>query len=326
MASYEKRGTKWRVKVRRLGYPEQTDTFYTKAEARTWARLVESQMDTHTWRDQREARNTTLHDALDRYWREVASKKKQPDKERSRVRLWQQSKIAEAHLLSIRGGDLAEWRDDRLESGVTGGTVRRDLAMMQHLFNVARKEWKMEGLMNPVDDIRKPPPGKARTQRVSPAEEQALLAAAVSPTVHDLIILALETAMRRSELLGLVWSLIDLQSGTAHLPDTKNNDARTVPLSPRAVGVLEAMPRQMEGTVFCMTRDQVVGAWRRTRKAAELEHIRFHDLRHEGTSRLAESGLFSVLELSAISGHKDMQMLRRYTHPRAGDLAMKMRA
>ena len=129
--------------------------------------------------------------------------------------------------------------------------------------------------------------------------------------------------MRQGELLALRWERVDLEARTAYLEDTKNGEARTVPLSSRAVAVLEALPRSANGRVFPITAQAVKLSWGRACKRAGIKGLHFHDLRHEATSRLAEK-LPNLIELAAVTGHKDLRMLKRYYHPRAADLARKL--
>jgi integrase len=138
-----------------------------------------------------------------------------------------------------------------------------------------------------------------------------------------LVRLALETAMRRSELLGLRWEHIDLQRRTIYLQLTKNGTSRTVPLSTQAIQILAQMPRNLNGTVFPVTHEVVSQAFNRARKQAGVKDIRFHDLRHMAITKLAEK-LPNLIELSAVSGHKSLAMLKRYYHPSAEQLAEKL--
>ena len=110
----------------------------------------------------------------------------------------------------------------------------------------------------------------------------------------------------------------------AHLPDTKNGEARSVPLSSTAIQTLRALPRSLHGQVFPgLTTEAVKRAFARAVRRAGIEDLRFHDLRHEATSRLFERGL-NIMEVASITGHKDLRMLRRYTHLKAEDLARKL--
>ena len=124
--------------------------------------------------------------------------------------------------------------------------------------------------------------------------------------------------------MALRWENVDLTRRIAHLPDTKNGEARTVPLSSTSVGVLRALPRSLHGEVFPgLTAEAVKRAFARATRRAGIEGLHFHDLRHEATTRLFERGL-NIMEVATITGHKDLRMLRRYTHLKAEDLAKKL--
>jgi integrase len=158
-------------------------------------------------------------------------------------------------------------------------------------------------------------------------EEKRLLAAcsgARNPYLLSVVRLALETAMRQGELVALRWENVDLTRRIAHLPDTKNGEARTVPLSSTSVEVLRALPRRLHGQVFPgLTTEAVKRAFARATRRAGIEDLHFHDLRHEATTRFFELGL-NIMEVATITGHKDLRMLRRYTHLKAEDLAKKL--
>jgi integrase len=134
---------------------------------------------------------------------------------------------------------------------------------------------------------------------------------------------ALETAMRRSELLDLRWEHINIQKRTAHIPLTKNGTSRTVPLSHAAIEILSSLPRNLNGQVFSVTHFTLSAAIERARTKAKLDDFHFHDLRHMAITRLAEK-LPNLIELSAVSGHKSLAMLKRYYHPNAELLAQKI--
>ncbi len=165
--------------------------------------------------------------------------------------------LAQRFVAGIRGVDIARYRDERLRE-VSPATVKRTLVTLGHLFEVARKEWGIY-VYNPVRDIKLPPNGKARDRRLQAGqdgeegEEERLLKAcrkARNPFLLPVVRLALETAMRQGELIRLRWEHIDLTRRIAHLPDTKNGESRTVPLSTTAVEVLRELPRSLHGQVF----------------------------------------------------------------------------
>ncbi len=286
-----------------------------------------------TYADRREAESTTLSEALDRYLAEVIPGKKGEVQDRRRVEAWKRDALASRSLASIKGKDLAKWRDVRATAGIAAGTIRRDLAVISHLFTVAVKDWGMGGLVNPVENVRQPKPGRARDRRLDShldengkSEGDRLLAAcdaSPNPWLAPMVRMALETAMRQSELLGLKWKDVDLGRKVVHLEDTKNGERRDVPLSSAAVDVLKAIPRSVDGRVFAVSLGRFNVQWRKARKAAGCTGLRFHDLRHEATSRLFEKGL-NPMEAAAVTGHKSLSMLKRYTHLRAEDLARKL--
>ena len=143
-----------------------------------------------------------------------------------------------------------------------------------------------------------------------------------NPLIWPIIDIAVETAMRRSEILSLTWENVDIQNGTCHLPMTKNGSPRTVPLTSKARQIVKSCFQNSE-LVFPVSSNAVRLSWDRLRARAGINDLRFHDLRHEAISRFFERGL-SIAEVALISGHKDPRMLFRYTHLRAEDVAKKL--
>ena len=180
----------------------------------------------------------------------------------------------------------------------------------------------MESLANPIKAVTLPRVDNARERRVSDDEIAAICSTTRSRELGALVRLAVETAMRRGELVDLRWKHVDLDKRTAHLPKTKNGFPRTVPLSSRAVETLRTLPRRVDDRVFGLHRGSVSEAFQRAVSRAGLENLRFHDLRHEATSRLADR--LQAHELAKVTGHRDMRMVLRYYHPRAEDLAKKL--
>ncbi len=290
---------------------------------------------------------------LDRYKREVSAGKKGCEQEKFRIKTWRENDLALRSLASLRGSDFAKYRDERLAAGAAAATVRLDLALISHVFTIAVKEWNIP-VQNPVANIRLPRQNNARERRLSEEEVCYLLAAVDDPGdatkakerdrrniyMPALVRVAIESAMRQGEMLALTWANVDLSSRVAKLPDTKNGTVRNVPLSPVAVDAFKGLPRAIGGRVFATTASAVKQSWARAVNRAQrnyladcktndrdpvagfLEDMTFHDLRHEGTSRLAE--IFPLHKLMKITGHKDTRMLARYYHPRAEDMAEEM--
>lgn len=375
MATFRKRGPyQWESQIRRRGYPAQSKTFETKAEAEAWANMIESEMSRGVWVSRGEAETTTLYEALNRYENEVVPAKKGAAQEVSVLRACKMEDIAKRPLAAIRSADVARLRDRWLKD-YRPATVLRRLAVLSHVFSIARKEWGMESLSNPLELVRKPQPNNARMRRIAASETvlqasgaddlvtdrgaqdgelERVVAASGSKLLPHIIWLAVETAMRRGEIVAMRWEHVDLKRRVAHLPATKNGNTRDVPLSSRAVAVLQSVRDVVDsdqeksdegekadiGLVFEIRSDAITRAFERAVTRARklyveecktsrqrsddkfLTDLRFHDLRHEATSRLAS--IFPMHELTKITGHRDPRMLMRYYHPRAEDLAKRL--
>jgi len=325
MATFEKRGdSQWRAKVRKKGFPTITKTFANKAIAERWARYVESSMDKGITIDHREADQTTLSDLLDRYEREVLPTKKSQTSVKFQIKIIK--KMIGHHSLSrLNSSIIAKFRDNRAKD-VTGETTRKDLLLIRRVIHAAIVDWGIQlPNGNPVAAIRLPTPSKARERRLEPGEEEKLLKAANESggNLYNIIVLAIETAMRRGEIMNMKWCDINFDKNTLYIDETKTDSPRTIPLSKKAIEVLNTKVRNIDGFIWNMKPDSITQAFRRICKKVEIEGLRFHDLRHEATSRLFEKG-FNIMEVSSITGHKDLKMLKRYTHLKAEDLVHRL--
>jgi len=326
MASFRQHGNGWQGRIRRRGYPDITKTFETKADAEIWARSVESEIDKGQFVNVNEAQRTTLGDVIARYLVEVTPTMKGATEDAIRLKAIMRKPIARWSMANLSAARIAAYRDERLNE-VSAGTVIRELAYISAIINPARREWGIN-VPNPVQMVRKPQSPQARS-RVLTDEEVARLLQALEPIgrrshwTKPAVQLALATAMRRGELLSLKWENVDLQCRTAFLPDTKNGDSRTVPLSSVAVLVLSELPRHISGTVFPVKAFTLDAAFKRGVCRAGLDGVRFHDLRRTAITRMAEK-LPNVIELAAVSGHKSLMVLKRYYRPSAMDLALKL--
>lgn len=326
MATFLKRNNRWRVQIRRQGYPSITKTFAAKADAQAWARDKERQIDRGELpTNHHELKATTVGDLLRRYQTEITPKKRSSGPESYMLGTLLAHPIAALSLKNVSPAAIAQYRDARLNV-VSPSSVLRELAILSHCFNLAIKDWGIPLHSNPALLISKPTPNKARDRRLQAGELEKLtegLQQCKNPLVLSVFKFALATGMRRGEVLSLRWENVDLAGRTAHLPITKNGDSRTVPLSPAAIAVLEQLPAACSGQVFHISANAVRLAWTRMKARVGIENLRLHDLRHEAVSRFFEFGL-SVPEVAAISGHKDSRMLARYTHLRATDIAAKL--
>lgn len=324
MAYFEKRANGWRAQIRRKGWKNVAKTFRTKAAAERWAREVEQEMDVRTWVDEDSQAPKTLEELLVRYLNEVSIKKKGYEEEQYRLKTVIDDPMSQVPLDRLTTSMLAAWRDKRLQT-VSNSTVRKDIAILNYAIGFAIREWGIAIRTNPLDNVSRPPASKARDRRLTPDESERFLKAFKTCRnlwIKPIVLFAMETAMRRGEILELTWDNVDVKKRTAFLPETKNGEARTVPLSENALSILKKLPKE-SNTVFDTTAYALRMAFGRARKRAGIDNFRFHDLRHEATSRFFEKGL-NVMEVSSITGHKDLQMLKRYTHLRAEDIALKL--
>lgn len=326
MATIRRLRGRWQGQVRRKGMAPKAKSFDTRAEAERWARNLETEIDqTGVMPNTKAAEDLTLGALLTRYVAEITPLKRSAVTERIRVNAIIRRPIAHRTLAILNSADLSAYRDERLKV-VAPATVIRELNTISHAIDVARKDWGVHLSVNPAKLVRRPSPPKGRTRRLQQGEEQRLLAAADegrSPYIRPLVTLAIETGMRRGELLGLRWEHVDFERRVVFLPLTKNGESRSVPLSTTATRVLSELPRENAELVFDASPNALRLAWEHLVTRAGLIDFRFHDLRHEAVSRLFERGL-NVVEVSAISGHKELRMLSRYTHLRAEDLVSRL--
>ncbi|BES86360.1 integrase [Pectobacterium araliae] len=278
-----------------------------------------------------------LSKALDKYFSTVSRHKRGELQEFYRINVIKRSRLANRNMDEISSIDIAEYRDNRLsefnsrtQKPISANTVRLELALLSALYNLAKVEWGTCSI-NPVENVRKPTVSSGRTRRLTTQEERQLTRyfKDKNPELLAIFQIALETGMRQGEILSLRWEYTDLRLGVAHLPLTKNGTSRDVPLSSKARQILCGLgerPHHENGYIFSYTSSGFKSAWRVALKALAIDDLHFHDLRHEAISRFFELGTLNVMEVAAISGHKSMNMLKRYTHLRATHLVSKLDA
>lgn len=329
MATIRKLRGRWQAQVRRRGMKPRAKSFDSKSEAERWARDLETQVDRFgAAPDTRLLESTTLRDLLVRYQNEVTPQKRGQVQESQRINVLLRHGLAHRTLIGLSAADLAAYRDERLYT-VSPATALREIAILSHVLEVAMRDWGMPLARNPAKAIRRPQISNARERRLQGDEEARLLAACDTGRIacmKALLIVAGDAGMRRGELLGLRWTDLALDRGIASLALTKNGSARQVPLTIRSIEALHALRVDASTTddrAFPISAGSLEQAWRRLCERAGVTGLRFHDLRHEAVSRLFEKGL-NVVEVSTISGHRELKMLRRYTHLSADDLVARM--
>ncbi len=338
MAYIRKRGPfQYQVTVRRRGYPEQTATFVDHREAEAWGLQVESEMTRGVFVSRVESERTTLKELIDRYVLEITPKHKGQASESLRLKSLARHPLGERYLATLTPKDFALYRDERLKVRKPA-TVTRELALFARVIEVARREWDIH-MDNPLKLVTRPVVRNERDRRLTTEEEGALLSELEgqgrdwhgrlesggmrNPWVRPIVLLALETACRRSELLSLKWSNVDLTRRVAFLPDTKNGHSRGIPLSTKALMVLSELPRSIDGFVFPTTEAALKKGYERAVQRAGIKNLTFHDLRREATSRLAKK--LSLLDLAKVTGHRSVNVLhQRYYNISAEELALKI--
>lgn len=325
MASFRKNGKMWRAMVVRRGV-RVSKSVPRKLEAQAWATDVETRILAGTWG---QPVLETLGDVFERYAREVSPTKRGARWEQIRLEAFGRLPIADLPIAGITPDTLGQWRDSRLAS-VSAGTVLREITLMTSVFEHARREWRLIPV-NPMRDVRKPKAPRARDRLISEDEILRVTLAlgydgppveTLSQQVAVMFLAAIETAMRAGELASLRWSDVDTVRRVARLRDTKNGDAREVPLSPAAVELLEQLRGVDPVRVFTVPPASRDALFRKARKRAGLEGFTFHDARAEACVRLSKK--LDVLELARVIGHRDLKSLLIYYRATAADLAKKL--
>ena len=302
-------------------------SFATKAEAQNWAMRMEAELSGG------QRPTATFAECCSRYLREVSPGHRGHRWEKIRLAsLMSDASLASVSVAELDTTRLAAWRDARLVQ-VSAATVLRELNLLRSVLESARRDW---GLIasNPVTDLRKPKAPPPRRRRISAEAIEAMVSAlgyvrGAEPTllVHQVAVaflLALETAMRSGEMLGLRWDAVGAKRVV--LPRTKNGDRREVPLSTEARSLLALIPRDGE-LVFSVSAGTRDALWRKQRRIAavacpECADLHFHDARAEAIWRLSKK--LDVLELARVVGHRDPRSLMLYYNADADALADKL--
>lgn len=355
MASITKKGDKWQARVIRKGFPQQNKSFDTKAEAQAWGSEIETQMRQGTFVENKAHLETTIGELIQRRLDTDPSLHVLPNgplvtKNTMYLKyrlLNLKERLGMYSVENLTPQVLAKYRDERLKV-VSPGTLLREIAVLEGLFKIARNDWGMQ-LPNPFSKFIRPEYHGRRDRILSAAELERLWVELksrdelweprkaknnINPHLLPLAKLALETAMRRSEMLELTWDRVDLERRVAYLEKTKNGKPRTVPLSSAAVAIIQEVAEArkkmpLEGIeaasnrIFPISYRVVDQAWSRAVKRANIKDFRFHDLRHQAITNMAKK-IPNVIELSRISGHSNLKMLEIYYSTRPEDLALKL--
>ena len=325
MASIRKRRGKWQVQIRRKGSGALSRRFHNLRDAEAWARHMEVQADRGDLpAHPAKLRKVTLGELVERYRDTVSPRKRTHKAERLVLNAFLKHAICRRPIAEVTTAHFAAYRDERL-SDIKPSSVKRTLVPIHNLYEVARTEWDLPIRKNPLRKLKIDGSDKRRERRLRSGEYDRLVQATQQSRnryILPLVTLALETCMRRGEILAIRKEHVEFTKRTLLVPESKNGHARTIPMSRRAMELLSAHATG-EGRLFPISANALRLAWERLTRRAGLENLHFHDLRHEAISRLFERGL-SVPEVALISGHRDLRMLLRYTHPIAEGILKKL--
>lgn len=328
MATFRNRNGKWQARITRRGHIPVSKTFVKISDARRWARHIEAEIDRGFFVDPKLAQKTIFKDLIERYIRDVLPSMRGAYADIYRLRALSRRTISKVSIALLTPSKIAEYRDERLKQ-IKPNTLIRELAYISSIINHARREWGFN-ISNPVTLVRKPKVPAGRSRILNNDEKIRLLAAyaEMTPNIFNIwmpsiIEFALATAMRLGEITNLLWVNVDIEKHIAFLPITKNGNSRHVPLSSHAIKILNNLPSKNDPRVFPVNKSSVSISFTRTCRKAKIEDMHFHDLRHTAITHMSGK-IHNVIELSNITGHKSLSMLKRYVHPNLEDLAKKL--
>lgn len=330
---------RFRAVVRKAGYTTQSEIFSSKLAAKTWANGVEAQMDLKQYKDPRKFAKNTVAALLAEYRDKVVPKRKGAPWERTRINaMIRDEDFVKRRVPDLTPKDLREWRDARLEK-VTPQSVNREMNLISSIFTHAINEWDYPWKVNPMREVSRPEgaAGKPRQRRWSDAEIETILKATNydpkrAPVVgRDYVpwglLLIIETAMRPSEFCTVKVANVQVERRCIKLEDSKNGDSRNVPLSSKAVQLVAMLVkgRKPEDKLFPVTAQTLGRYYREARNAAGLKDadLHFYDGKHEAVSRMAPK-FRDAMELSKVTGHRDLRYLAVYYNPTVDELADKL--
>lgn len=357
MASIDRRPSgKWRAQVRRQGFRPKSESFDSKAAAERWARQIEADMDRGVDQDVARLREQSVEDLLDRFIDEEVDSRKGARWDRTRITYWKENADFVKRRLDQHLVDALRRYFTGRQKEVSAATINRDMNLLSGIFKIAMKKWGVPLAENPVHALQRPAVKSRGPGRLWTGDELERLRAAAQELGHntgggrlrttfDYVLpaleLSLESAMRIGEVCSIEAKDVDLDAQVLMLDETKNGDWRKVPLSLRAVEILRplvaaALERaakfsdrtlgskaQLAGQVVPMSSDTLGLRYRQLRAKAGIQGLRFHDTRHTAATT-ASKKLSNILELSAFTGHRSLQSLKRYYHADATDIAKKL--
>ncbi len=352
MATIVKVGERWRAQIRIKGHPSVAQTFDKRAQAIAWADKAEGAMRNGGFSDARALADFSIADLLDRYTEEIGAIKPFGRSKLGALEMIRRH-MGAITLASLNDDAIIAYAKKRAAIGAGGVTISLELTYLGGILKVARSLWKLPYHARPIEDarpslkllglIRK---SSERDRRPTEEELSTICGFFNRKTrqqipMADIIQFAVATAMRASEITSLRWADLDHEHRTIVIRDRKHPNEKignnqTVPLLGEAYAIVMRQPKREVPSehkrrpgatgephpnelIFPYNAHSFSSIFPRACSANDIKDLRFHDLRHEGVSRLFEQG-YRIEQVALVSGHRDWKMLRRYTQVRAKDL------
>ena len=322
----QKGKTRYKAQIKIKGHPVLNATFNRKTDAERWAQQTEADIRRGKHFPTQESKKHTLKDTIERYERDIL-----PGRTRSKrdsILKWWKNRLGDYLLADITSPRITEARDELLNGITYRGTKRSPttcrhyLVTLSHVFTIAQKEWAWASF-NPVNNVSKPSPARGRIRFLDDDERRRLLEAcknSSNPLLHIIVVLAMSTGMRRSEILNLCWSNIDLKTGKIVLHETKNNERHVVYVTGFALELIceHDKIRRIDSILLFPGKSpskpiDIRSAWEHALKIANVKNFVFHDLRHTFASYMVMNGA-SLAETAEALNHKTLAMTNRYAH------------
>ena len=315
MAYIRKRLGKWQCVIRVKGKPPTTKTFLIKKDAKLWGKKTEL----HFFREDNDIQKSDyplFKECLERYRDEVVIRKRSRIMETKLISYLLKESFVNYKLNFVDSRVVALYRDRALKT-LKSSSVRRRLAIVSHMYTIAKKEWGYK-IENPVLNIRKPKSPEPRNRRFTNDELTKLIKGnRASPKLRLIIQIALETAMRQGEILRVKPE--DINGNTLFIPIAKTKP-RTIPLTLKAMSLLNnaELPFNITGNALSKQFKKLCNYY-------GIEDAHFHDLRRQSLTNFMLERNLSVAETMMIAGHSDPRMLlKTYNNLRVEDVAKKL--
>ncbi|MEB6680421.1 tyrosine-type recombinase/integrase [Acinetobacter lwoffii] len=316
MATFQKRDGRITATVRIKPNPSRSKTFDTMRDAKIWAQEEEVKL--------RNEKNQVFdhvifRDALIQYREEVSIKKKGAKQEITKINFILKSMDCDIPLSAITKEMLVQWREERLEE-VKSATVRRNMVVLAGFFTwcIDIKFWLSE---SPMKGVKLPSESEHRERIITDLEIE-IMSSTMDERLNYVFLFALETGMRQSEICELRWERVFIGKRYIKLMTTKNGRPREVPLSSKAIEILNNIGPKKEGSVFNYSASEVSSHFRKARMTAGLDGFTFHDTRHTAATRIALK--IPLLDLCKMFGWSEPKRAMIYYNPTASEIASRL--